>query len=696
MAQNNGNLFKGPKRGNSNGNGGKNYDIMNPEASDPNAQRLAKQAGKEALKILKKVAELVQKLLKKFVEFLINLGPLGIILLILLIILVVQIAYQHIPGQMKNKLLEFFGINFNEWFSNGAVDKLDDNYQDIIDVANYLEEMGYSLIGDGFVRPQLENTSNIIIQQNIYDGMSVEESPYYGWTYGTDSEGKGHFYDKDGNIPSISYYDNLGRTVNNTTGELESGSKYTDEYGLIRDMNSASSENGRGKIAEIDAVNYLEAANGAGNIKYIYGENDGLRKYRLLRTYLLSNYRIYTLKNNDEKTSNMRGVLFRLLTGGDSDGWAKGLIKLYNATNGIAKNHWWAARASEFGVGDAVKIDGKTLSLKKTWFNNPMTFSIEGWAPRYGLSLEFLLSLHLGTNAPDLVYAMLQNFDTEIQVYLDDSGKARVIGNYVDPNAGYEKDAELDADGNSTGNYTVTGDGIDKDDGVTLEKIQKALSNYEVDTIKEIGFDNLLSSLGKLIEANNAIASAQLTDWGSDIPGLLWANEAFFTRRICQYLLTNSELNLVSPDWCLGAVNSFVRRGNLEDPKIGEATSIAVPVGDMSGEFNKSIDLDSELNTILDEFDYNYEDNTASEELCQIARKVSVEDVEENGNDFFLRETANEYGFDEYWNNVGGSPVGLEEKKMDPIDAESTITPGNYDRNGGVLQRNLNDTGIDR
>ena len=86
-----------------------------------------------------------------------------------------------------------------------------------------------------------------------------------------------------------------------------------------------------------------------------------------------------------------------------------------------------------FVFGEDIQIKGTQMTVKKGYFNNPMTFDITGWTPRYGLSLDFLISIHLGTMAPDLVHAMLQNFDIEVQVYLQDSGKGKVEASYLDP-----------------------------------------------------------------------------------------------------------------------------------------------------------------------------------------------------------------------------------------------------------------------
>ena len=310
-----------------------------------------------------------------------------------------------------------------------------------------------------------------------------------------DSNGIYHFYDKDGNIPSIIYYDDIGRKVNNETGQVISSSVYTDQFGIERDP-SKESNNPKGAVVITPQD----------SVEMIYGENNVLKRYRLLRTYLLSNYRIYTLKNSDETFLKDIGSMIRKMTGGDSDGWAKGLIKLYNSENGKATGHWtWVSGI----LGDSVSITDTTLTLKKGWFNNPMNFSIEGWAPRYGMSLEFLLSLHLGTNAPDLVYAMLQNFDTEIQVYIDDSGKSKVNARYIDPK--------------STETSPSSGDSLDK----------------------------IKSVLGK---TDHPIAETVINDKAA----LEWVNGFVLSKKVCQSLLTSNDLTLKSPDNCLGGVSAYV------------------------------------------------------------------------------------------------------------------------------------------
>ena len=389
------------------------------------------------------------------------------------------------PGMMKDKLAELFKIDVSSWFVNGAVAALDDeNYTDIIDVANYLESMDYNLIGDGFVKPTLRNSSSILTIEEV-----TKLHPEYTYELGDDE--KYHFKDEDGNIVSMSYYDNVGQTINNATGNVTSGSEYKDEFGVWRKAEFSESSDGskRGVVSKIDSSD--------------------LQNYRLLRTYLLSNYRIYTLKNADEDLLHTIADAFAKF-GGNQDAWAKGLIKLYNAEGGKATGHWWWGQAI---LGDVVKIDGKTLSLTKGWFNNAMNFSIEGWAPRYGMSLEFLLSLHLGTRAPDLVYAMLQNFDTEIQVYLDDSGKAKVNARYLDPNN--DRTASMSPS-----------------EGDSIQKVETVLDEH----------GDWLSSW--LVTDNAAL------EW--------FANDLALDKEACQTLLIDDQLTLKSPSTCLGEASAYI------------------------------------------------------------------------------------------------------------------------------------------
>ena len=158
---------------------------MDPGASNPNS----KKALNNIANLAKNAIKLIGKLAKKVVELLIKSGPVGISVLIILIAIIIVVAYYSMPGQMRNKLLEFFKIDVSKWFMNGAVSNLDSDYKDIEGVANYLEEMGYNLIGDGFVRPKLKSNSDtdsiFTINEIIYKAQLSEpdtySEKYSGW-----------------------------------------------------------------------------------------------------------------------------------------------------------------------------------------------------------------------------------------------------------------------------------------------------------------------------------------------------------------------------------------------------------------------------------------------------------------------------------------------------------------------------------
>ncbi len=490
---------------------GKDFDVMNPEDVSPNAKKAMKEAGK----IAKEAVKLIGKVIKKLVELLLHLGWVGILILLIIILVIIIVAFQHMPGMMRDKLLNFFNIDSENWFANGAVSSLNENYQDIIDVANYLEQMDYNLIGDGFVRPALrtENDSTLT--------FSETENRYPNYTYQMDDDGVARFHDETGEIPDITYYNNLGQKIDNSTGEpiLNNDKFYIDEFGIVRTISEGSNSalgadagsetlSSRGKVAPISLISNSDRDEDS----YAFTEDEleeYTKRFRLLRTYLLSNYRIYTLRNSDE---DMLTTIYNAIAtiGGNEDAWAKGLIKLYNAEGGIATKHWWWGRGL---LGEAVSIDGTTLSLKKGWFNNEMKFSIEGWAPRYGMSLEFLLSLHLGTGAPDLMNAMLQNFDTEVQVYLDDSGKSEINASYVDPQ-----------------------DIVNPASGDTIEKVEA-----------------VLAETGHNVESWAVEDGEGALQWFNDI-----VNDMALNKEACQDLLVSSELTLTSPENCLGAGQAYI------------------------------------------------------------------------------------------------------------------------------------------
>ena len=82
-------------------------------------------------------------------------------------------------------------------------------------------------------------------------------------------------------------------------------------------------------------------------------------------------------------------------------------------------------------IKKARKETRKTMVIKKG-FNAALEFKLDGWSGRYGWREDFLISLHLATLSPELVQTMVQTFDTEVQVYLDEVKSATASVKMID------------------------------------------------------------------------------------------------------------------------------------------------------------------------------------------------------------------------------------------------------------------------
>ena len=162
--------------------------------------------------------------------------------------------------------------------------------------------------------------------------------------------------------------------------------------------------------------------------------------------YIVSDNYVYTIKNKNLATRDPEGNWLEQFL----QGTVTAIYKLYNAiyapildTLGITKaamEEWGSGLLMFYydnGVGiegkpvntstiwkwDSIEIDTdskKLLITKKSVFknNNAMEFSLDGWTGRYGMPLEFLLSVHKATQMPDLAYDMATSFNTVINIYL--------------------------------------------------------------------------------------------------------------------------------------------------------------------------------------------------------------------------------------------------------------------------------------
>lgn len=301
------------------------------------------------------------------------------ILIAIILIVGIIIFLLTMPGMVMDKLKGMFEVLGNyvaAFFGADTTEQIKET--DIYATLDYLEQMGYDLKGFGFLTDYVTDLSQVS--------------------------------DKD--------YDN------------ENGAYLDAEMGVIRNDND--------------------------NI--IYAKSD------YIFSYIASDNYVYTLANDNIATQEEADNWFEKLTAGIAtawyrirnavfgpvfdvlgatnaigETWGKGLITLYyeDTPKNIGEKGTWVNQGSLWNW-DNIKINmsNKTLSIARNEFlnsNKPIEFTLDGWSGRYGMPLEFLLSVHIATMMPDLPFDMIRNFPTRVNVYLHEtSGEATAgyeIGN---------------------------------------------------------------------------------------------------------------------------------------------------------------------------------------------------------------------------------------------------------------------------
>ena len=237
--------------------------------------------------------------------------------------------------------------------------------------------------------------------------------------------------------------------INETLDYLEDMGYDLKGYGFLTDYytDKDSEDDIKSELSDNDKENYTLDS----NIGVVRGGKGGPKEGKILLaksdfifTYITSDNYVYTLKNSNIATQNAAKSWLESLFAGFVSFFNKlfsPLIDLIGATEGIVDT-WgrglivaWYEDGNRFGIKgdivntenwanhDTVKIDmeNKTLVLAKngwTTNNNPMAYSLDGWTGRYGMPLEFLLSIHVATMMPDLAYDMATSFNTNVNMYL--------------------------------------------------------------------------------------------------------------------------------------------------------------------------------------------------------------------------------------------------------------------------------------
>lgn len=235
----------------------------------------------------------------------------------------------------------------------------------------------------------------------------------------------------------------------------------------VDDLTSAQTEAG---YSVDDTVGVIR--NSENNI--ILAESD------FVNSYLASENYIYTIKNfNQADVGAWVGFWDRL--------GALFADSMKNRTGMLVLKHEGGA-----GIGDVsddmydsferghIKADpsSKSLEIKKGWTNGKMKFSLDGWTGRYGMPLDFLVSVQTATFMPDLAYDMTQKFKTEVNILLHES-KGELVGCYKTDAGRYIKYEDISLAING-----VTGEGLSN---IISEIDEWGLNKNEAQTLYDLG-----------------------------------------------------------------------------------------------------------------------------------------------------------------------------------------------------------------
>ena len=198
-------------------------------------------------------------------------------------------------------------------------------------------------------------------------------------------------------------------------------------YGFLTDYahgNDLSTSSSSYLDTDTGVVRYSEDTDehSADSIKKAYSD--------FMFAYLVSDNYMYTIKNFNLDTQGGNhwydkvfavglGYYARLAdlftNGYFSERWGNGMIAIYHENGFGVKGLFYRNT-----LANNIKLDPeqKVMTIKKGFFGKEVKYNLDGWTGRYGIPLEFLVSVHMGTMMPDLAYSIATSFPTEIVMLL--------------------------------------------------------------------------------------------------------------------------------------------------------------------------------------------------------------------------------------------------------------------------------------
>ena len=166
--------------------------------------------------------------------------------------------------------------------------------------------------------------------------------------------------------------------------------------------------------------------------------------------YIVSDNYMYTIRNYNLTTSWWKAI-FKHLAALFSDDMSdrRGMILLLHEGGSVGTtgtNIWGQEDAYDASERGYIKIDPQSekMIIKKGWISAvELKYDLNGWTGRYGMPLEFLLSVHAATLMPDLAYDMTKHFDTNVRILLHETKNDSVIANYKTEGGGFITQPEI-------------------------------------------------------------------------------------------------------------------------------------------------------------------------------------------------------------------------------------------------------------
>ena len=280
----------------------------------------------------------------------------------------------------------------------------------------------------------------------------------------------------------------------------------------------------------------------------------------LIMLYLSSDNYVYTVKNFNPVapgTDNLLGSfffymykfsetfniyhrflsLFQVGILDETSMWGKGLLSIYfeapyadwHKGDDYSKNiidKWFGTDTSWTNI----KVDPKkkTMSIRRGWGANYFDYELDGWTGRYGMPLEFLLSVQIATLKPDLAYEMATGFNTDVMILLRDISKnSSVVSSYLTEGGKYITYEDVE---NTIHAFKDNAGGPITDIINWFDDNQ--ITDDELAALQELGFEDSLTK-GELKTIIDELDEANAYDFKTYVPYLTrvtdhWYRDVYF------------------------------------------------------------------------------------------------------------------------------------------------------------------------